>query len=245
MAKVIPEDRRQERKELGLDGPRADWIREKGKFLACPVGYELFESSKQHTPGLLVRFVIVEGPNIGKVVERNFWRTPNAMSMLGDFSLAMKYDSPWDADEEADVKQVLTHGDRVLLVTVKEETYEDKDGNEKLKYEASFFDAYRRKFDWTDDLKAMRKEAVTQFQDYMEWRKEHPRGEQRDNDDRDDRGSRGGRGGGNNGGGRGGGGSSGGRGSDSGGGRGGNNSGRSGGRGGGKDGFANDKDIPF
>lgn len=181
MAKVDPKAREEERKEKGWDTPRADRLTEEGRFLLSPVGFELFEQpNEQQTPGLLVRFVVLDaGPNFGKVIERRFWRTPKAMGAIADLSLAMGYDSPWDCDREDDIKKVLQHGSRVFSGTVKGDSYTDRDGNDRESFEVAFFNAHRRPFEWTDEQKAARSSAIVDWKSYLEWRKSNPRGENR------------------------------------------------------------------
>lgn len=174
---IDPKARKKDREDKGWtdDGPSTDFLRTEGKFRMAVAGWERFRSSQKGTPGLMVRLVIVEGPQAGHVVDRNFWLTPNALDQLADFALAFGYEEPFDEHSDDAMDKIVVHGTGVVMGTVKGEGYQKRDGSAGTRYECKFFGTYKgtKKDSWTEFIK----KGEDSFGRYLQWRTANPRPE--------------------------------------------------------------------
>lgn len=174
---IDPKKRKQEREDKGWtdDGPGTDFMRTEGKFPMAVAGWERFRSSQKGTPGLMVRLVVVEGPQAGHVTDRNFWLTPNALEQLADFALAFGYEEPFDEHSDDALDKIVVHGTGVVMGTVKGEGYTKRDGSAGTKYEVRFFGTYKgtKKDSWNEFIK----KGEGSFGAYLQWRAANPRPE--------------------------------------------------------------------
>ncbi len=140
---------------------------------AAICGWEHFESSNKGTPGLLVRFVCLDGPQVGETVERSFWKTENALYMLADLALALKWEEPFDESDNDDLEKVF---DGAVKITVKaQDPYEKDDGTIVERYEAAFFNPTRYTLKEKEDGPVI-EAAEASFSAYLQWRENNPRG---------------------------------------------------------------------
>jgi hypothetical protein len=239
---IDPRKRAQERKEKGWDdNAGSQKIKEECKFLGAVAGFERFESAQKGTPGIMVRFVAVDGPLAGHVIDRDFYLTENALGFLADLALAFGYEEPFDENNDEDLEAVFQHGAGVCFITVKRETYEKTGGGQGEKFAPAFFAKSRftePKAEWD----AFIDQGIKSFDAYLKWRESNPRKAPGQGGGGQGGGQRGG-GGGYGGGGNRGGGYGGGGGGYGGGGGGGGGYGGGGGGGGGD--FVPDDEIPF
>lgn len=180
---VDPRARKEERKEKGWDSgdggdrlPRLE-MEVKG-FIAAPVGYERFESSGKGTPGLMIRFVVLEEPRgwreedgdiVGCIVDKDFWLTGN-MGDLADLAIAMGWDEPFDEKVDAEVDRMLQNGLGACRITTKADTYV-----ERTRYIPAYFNRCTTYEVAQDGWEELIDAGVADFDKYMEWRAKNPR----------------------------------------------------------------------
>lgn len=176
---IDPNQRRQERIAKG-QSPDPDLNENKTKRVETEctipgvvVGWEHYRSAAKGTPGLLVRFVAVEGPEAGGIVETTFWLTDNAMGRLADFLLALGNTEPVNVHDDDDLERAFSANP--VMIEVKAETYNDRNGNPRTRYDAAWFGRFTGKTSsaW-NDLVA---EAHKGWARYVSWRQNNPRPE--------------------------------------------------------------------
>lgn len=182
MAKVDPKARKAEREENGYDenggAPRLAQITENCTVEAAAVcGFERFKSAKKGTPGLMFRFVALNGPYAGKVVDRNYWLSDAAIQQLADLALARGYEEPFDADDDDAVERA-TMG-KPVEIKVKAGSYTKTDGTVVRTGEVAYTNKckVKAKKEEVADWKARLAAGQADFQHYLDWRETHPRGE--------------------------------------------------------------------
>lgn len=175
MVMVNPQQRQQERKDRGLDKdfPQTEWLKEEYRGPAVIVGWEHYRSSKKGTPGTLVRFVCLDGPNAGKVCEGTLWKTQKAIGTFADLALALGWTEPFDPDNDDHLASIFSKG--AIRLTVKSETYTNNSGEDKTSYKPAYYDPFRgsKEKAW-GPLYATAKEG---WNSYSGWRAENPRPE--------------------------------------------------------------------
>lgn len=176
MATIDPRQRKKKLEEEGRsleDNAGGGRINEECDIIGVCVGFERFESSGKGTPGIMVRFVSVEGPHAGKVTDRNFWLSEKAVEQFIDLGLCFGYEEPWDPDDDDHVEKVLTDAPlKAVKVIIKGK--EGLDG--KTRYEPAFFRKLRSggeelKDAWTKHIEAGEKS----WDAYLKWRESNPR----------------------------------------------------------------------
>lgn len=174
--KVDPRQRKAARKEAGHgeipeEGAGVKRVKHECKVPGAVVGWEHFESSRKGTPGLMVRFVVFEGPDAGAISERNFWKTDRAIDQFLDFLLALGWEEPLDIEDDDQLERAFATG--AVGLVIRGEDWKDREGNTRTKYEPAFFYRYREagKPEWN----AMVEEAEKGWAGYVKWREEHPR----------------------------------------------------------------------
>lgn len=195
---VEPKKRKAERKaegksEVPTEGVRTEYVKRAQKTPGAVVGWEHYNSSKKGTPGLLVRFVLLEGQDAGKAAERTFWKTAAAIAQFSDFALAIGYEEPFDPDNDDHLEAMFAKG--VVGLDIKEETYTKRNGDEATAARPEWFYVVpgKGKKEWNKLVEAGQKD----WERYVAWRANNPRPEP-------GTGGGGGGGGGNSGGGGGG-----------------------------------------
>jgi len=176
MAVVDPRARQQERKEKGWDNENTtDRLKEEGKFLFGVIGWERFLSASKGTPGLMIRFIVLEGPRAGAVIDVDFWLTERALGALADLALANGWEEPFDADSDESLELIFP-GDRAnaLIGVVKAEPYTKNDGTAGVSYKIAFFNRYKG-VDKEDEWQPIMEQGFTGWEVYTEWRKKNPR----------------------------------------------------------------------
>ena len=180
--KVDPKARQKEREENGWGeggGERTPMLTVATTIaVAAVVGFERFESPQKRTPGLKVRFVVLDGEHAGKCVDRDYWLTENALGQLADLALAKGHEEPFDPEDDDDIAKAIMG--KAVEIKTKTRRYNDKDGNEKVAADVDFTNKCKRRAKdqaekklWSGVLKT----AQEQFQGYLDWRADHPRGE--------------------------------------------------------------------
>lgn len=157
----------------GGGGP--DRLREEGKFLLGVVGWEFFKSSGKGTPGVMIRFVVLEGPRTGAIIDVDFWLTDKARQSLGALALANNHEDPFDDESNEGLEQVFPADvANAVQGTVKAETYNKQDGTVGTSYKVAFFNKYKgakKEEEW----KPIMEEALVGWDKYGEWRQKNPR----------------------------------------------------------------------
>lgn len=196
---IDPKERKKEREDKGWseDGPGTNFLRQTGKFPMAVCGWERFHSSQKGTPGIMIRFVVVEGPNAGEVIDRDFWLSERALAQLADFALAFGFEEPFDEHSDDDMERIVSHGVGVVNVVVKSEGYTKSDGSAGTKFIPNFFNPYRgaAKDSWGEWIT----KGEASFQAYLQWRTNNPRPKPGDAPRGQGGGGRGGAGGGTSG----------------------------------------------
>lgn len=174
---IDPKERMKARKEAGMsevpeDGERTEFVQSECTVPGAVVGWEHFESSKKGTPGLLVRFVVLEGPEVGRATERNFWLTDRAMDQLLDFVLAMGWEEPFDPDNDEHLEKIFSLG--AVKIVIRGEDYTDSEGEERTTYRPAFFNRLKGKGkkEWNSIVVA----GQAGWDRYVKWRESNPRG---------------------------------------------------------------------
>lgn len=175
---IDPKKRRQERvaegksadPELGEGGTTR--IRTECRVPAAVVGWEHYRSSAKGTPGLLVRFVALEGPEAGAVTETTFWLTDAAISRLADLIVALGNTEPVDVTDDDALEAAFSRG--AVMMEVKGRTY-TVNGQERTTYEAAWFGRYEGKGSkaWNEHVA----QATEGWTRYVQWRQRNPRPE--------------------------------------------------------------------
>jgi len=176
MALIDPKKRQAEREaegksskpELGEGTKRID---RECRIPGAVVGWEHFESSRKGTPGIMVRFVALSGPDVGKVTERNFWLTDAATAQFADFLLALGHEEPLDPYNNEHLEVAFAHG--AVMMDIKGEEYQDKNGNPKMSYRPAWFGEFTGKGEksWNKVLEG----AEEGWNNYVGWRANNPR----------------------------------------------------------------------
>lgn len=190
MSKLDPNARAEARKAEGKSevpelGGQTERINRNTRVLLAPCGWEHYESTKKHTPGVLVRWVALEGPDAGKVTERTFWKSDAAADQFLDYCLAAGYREPIDWDDDDDLEALFTGGDSkgVVLADIKvEDTWTRNDGTEVKTYRPAWFGPSNVPKPSAEQAKrwnALIKAAEEGWDRYMQWRETHPRGQSR------------------------------------------------------------------
>jgi len=170
-----PKKRKEQLKNEGrdLEDSGGGRIEEECDIIGVVVGFERFESSGKGTPGIMVRFVAVEGPHAGKCSDRNFWLSEKAVDQFIDLGLCFGYEEPWDPDDDDHVEKVLTDAPlKAVKVVIK-----GKEGNDgKTRFEPTFFRKLRSgadaiKKEWEAPIAAGEKS----WDGYLKWRENNPR----------------------------------------------------------------------
>jgi len=155
-------------------GNRTRYCKDGRKVLA-PVGYERWDSRKG-TKMLTVRCVcLVDKANVGDegaVVERNFALTRKAVVFFGRFANAIGHQDPGSVFDDEYVERVLNSG--YFEGTVQVESYDKQDGSTGERSEIKFFDPFNGSpgAQWDTVIEA----AVANYEGYLDWRAENPRG---------------------------------------------------------------------
>lgn len=186
---VDPKARREDRKARGLPDPSeafepmpwvtADDLDKHGeKHTAAVTGWEWYESPKKGTPGLDIRWVIVDGPLAGKQAGSTLWFSTTsdyALDVLADMAICFGWEEPFDERNDDDLEKVFTNGSGLLVLVLKtEDSYENSKGDEVTPVKPAFYNASRKKAD--DEVKALVKRGEAAFNGYLKWREENPRG---------------------------------------------------------------------
>lgn len=176
MSMIDPRRRKAARKESGQSetpelGESAKRVSRECKIPGCVVGWEHFKSSQKGTPGLMVRFVALEGPDAGATTERNFWLTDRAMDQFLDFLLALGHEEPLDPYNDDHLEAAFSRG--AVMMDIKGEDYTDRRGNDRTSYRPAWFGVYkgRDKAEWNKLLE----EATKGWAAYVKWREQNPR----------------------------------------------------------------------
>lgn len=156
--------------EIG-EGPRR--VSRECKIPGAVVGWEHYKSSRKGTPGLLVRFVALDGPEAGAITERTFWLTDAAMDQFLDFLLALGHEEPLDPYNDSHLEAAFARG--AVMLDVRGESYTTDDGEERTSYRPNWFGVFKGKGkkSWNNLLD----EAVAGWDRYVEWRRNNPRPE--------------------------------------------------------------------
>lgn len=135
------------------------------------VGWEHYESSRKGTPGLLVRFVALDGPEAGKIAERTFWLTDAAVDQFLDFVLALGHTEPIDPYNDDHLGSAFSRG--AVMMDVRGESWQDRNGNERTSYRPAWFGAYRGEGSkaWNEIME----QAEEGWNRYIAWRAKNPR----------------------------------------------------------------------
>lgn len=172
---VDPNARKKEREEKGWseDGPGTDFLRVEGKIVLAVAGWERFNSSQKGTPGVMMRFVAVEGEHAGEVVDGKFWLTDAALGALADWAIAFGWEEPFNEKSDDDFDKIVVFGTGVLVGHVKASHFTKKDGTAGVSYEPRFFSKYKgqKKASWAEYIK----KGEASFAKYLEWREKNPR----------------------------------------------------------------------
>ena len=181
MAKVDPNARANERKEQGWsevpeEGKRAEWVSMAQRAPLAAVGWEIYEAGTG-TPGILVRFVVLAGPDKGKITERTFWLSDGARSQLADFALAIGFREPFDDEDENDLQRLFTKG--ALMGEIKEDSFRNqRTGKIVTKFRPDSFYPLPSDRKPSADWNAIMEAGEAGWARYQKWRETHPRGEE-------------------------------------------------------------------
>lgn len=177
---INPNERRQERKEKGWseDPELGEGPPRVGREQRCPgaaVGFERFKSSEKGTPGLMVRFVALSGPDAGKITDRNFWLTQKAIGQFTDLVLAYGWTEPLNTDNDDHLEALFARGAVMMQIKGEDRSWTDDDGeeHETTRYSPAFFAKFKGQpaDDWDEHVQAGQK----YWDEYLKWRKENPR----------------------------------------------------------------------
>lgn len=141
------------------------------KVPGAVVGWEQYESSAKGTPGTLVRFVVLDGPEKGKITETTFWKTPKTEDQWADLALSFGYMEPFDWNNEDHLQNIFTSG--AVMLDIRGESYIDREGNERTSYKPVFLGKYDGKpsKDWNEIVQA----GEEGWARYLQWRANNPR----------------------------------------------------------------------
>jgi len=185
MAMVDPRKRQAERKADGQSevpelGEGVKRVQSECRVPGAVVGWEHYESSKKGTPGLLVRFVALEGPESGGICERTFWLTDRAVGQLADMMICLGHLDPFDPQNNDHLERAFAKG--AVMMDIKGEKWEDqKTGEERTTYRPAWFGKMPKgsgKKEWNEHMV----EAEEGWGRYLTWRQNNPRRAAGDND---------------------------------------------------------------
>lgn len=176
MALIDPRKRQAERKAEGKSekpelGSGTKRVARECRVPGAVVGWEHFESSKKGTPGLMVRFVVLNGPDAGKVTERDFWLTEAATAQFADFLLALGHEEPLDPYNNEHLEVAFAHG--AVMLDIRGEDYVNGKGEDRTSYKPAWFGEFTGKGEtaWN----AVLEEAEKGWNAYVGWRANNPR----------------------------------------------------------------------
>jgi len=173
-----PQDRMKERKnegksEIPEDGERTEFVTQEQRCALAVVGFERYRSSGKGTPGILVRFVTLNGPEPGKAAERTFWDTPNAIGQFLDFVLALGHTEPFDHTNDDVLNGIFTKN--AVNCSIQGEGWVDRDGNERTTYRPAFFSVFKGKP--ASSWNPLVEKGEEGWDRYVKWRTNNPRPE--------------------------------------------------------------------
>ena len=156
--------------ELGEGTPRIEC---ECRVPGAVVGWEHYKSSRKGTPGMLTRFVCLDGPDAGKITETTFWLTDAALDQFADFLLCLGHNEPVDPYNDDHLADAFGKG--AVMMDVKGENYTDRDGNPRTSYRPAWFGKYNGK--GNEKWNAIMEASEAGWSRYVEWRRNNPRPE--------------------------------------------------------------------
>lgn len=157
--------------EVPTLGDGQKWLKTECRVPGAVVGWEHYESSKKGTPGLLIRFVVLDGPDAGSICETTFWLTRLAMDMFGDFLLALGHEEPLDVTNDGHLEKAFGLG--AVMMDVKGEDYQNKDDETRTSYRPEWFGKFTGK--GSKSWNPLVESAEKGWNAYVKWRSENPR----------------------------------------------------------------------
>jgi len=140
-----------------------------------PVAFERYESSGKGTPALMIRFVVLDGPEIGKVIDADIYLTGN-MYDLGSLALSLGApEEPFDENDDEAIQKILTDYYPTVRASAVVETYEGKDRLKLKFFGRAAPDKRSAEFVEQDAQKEAFNTACDGWEKYIEWRANNPR----------------------------------------------------------------------
>lgn len=177
--KIDPRAHKAAMKERGIDIDKPSSGMERldkpGTYEFVVVGFETYRSSQKGTPGIMFRAVIVDGPEAGKQFNWDVWLAGSMSSFL-ELLLVHHFEEPFDASSLTILQkriEPIFDGTKVFRGQVKEESYEDREGNDRVKLVMGYLNKSRKQV--TPEMKELVQAGYDSWAGYCKWRKDNPR----------------------------------------------------------------------
>lgn len=140
-----------------------------------PVAFERYETSGKGTPALMIRFVVLDGEEIGKTIDADLYLTGNMLD-LGNLALSIGApEEPFDENDDEAISTIITKYYPTVRASAIDEPYEGK-SRLKLKYFGKApADKRSDEFVEQDAQKEAFNNAADEWDGYLEWRAKNPR----------------------------------------------------------------------
>ena len=174
---IDPKDHKKALKEKGIDidadPKRSGRLTIPGTFLMAVCGWEFYNSSSKGTPGLMLRVVVVEGPQSGEILDVDLWFS-GSMSSLCEFLLSHGHEEPFDPEDKKKMDDLFARvtQDRLFKGVCKEE-HSEWNGKTQTKIILRYW--YKAKTAPTKEQNEIRNKGMDSWDAYCRWRASNPR----------------------------------------------------------------------